>query len=506
MQAFRPPYADLGMGHPPSLIPGSPAAKRTTKAAFFNNIKTAVRNFSAGNGRKSQKTRKSAISKPFVMNPKTSGDSLKALRAAAGLDDAPRSPQPYVSDPNALDAPGDGISFGSGIGTTPTSSTDHSNVSGKGSIPRQRPGFGPPQPQPSTSHAPAIAHARGRSLDTQVTQSSYERDDELDEAVIVTGSRATSMRSQRSSSYSYLPSAGVRDSGHGAGSGATAARPRLVQFTSERGVPIPVPTMAHIGAPAGPREQRRMSQAAAVISPGAGMALDAESDAILNEGMRYVRAFGDQNASLDPRPSPHPGSSHAAGHTRSSSKRSSRSTAKTGTGTGVSPTQTTSSYMYPSPSQSLRSGTSNNVSRSGSGKRSSKGSLAMSRILVRTGERFAFKYPVSIVPTSPAMSTPSTSSTARPQTERKLIARPLHGGKGARLPTFLLSSVSSAAMPSPSPPASNKKRRERYEVEFWGTPAAKDIGEMTLGIFSEGPDGAEECVGRLVIEVVLQRR
>lgn len=437
------------------------------------------------------------------MNPKVSNDSMKALRAAAGLEDALGVPEPYVSAPNSMDAHADGISLGSGIGTTPTVSLDSNESAGKNSIPRQRPGFGLPETQtkPSAPRHPGIAHVRGRSMDTATAYSPYEHDDELEDAVIVTDARAMSMRSVRSSSYSYLPSAAARDNGHGAGNDPVPSRPRLVQFTSERGVPT---INHHTGAPAGPRDPRRQSLAAAIVSPVTGMALDPESDAILNEGMRYVRAFGDQG-SLDPRSSIQGGPSYATGPTRSNSKRSSRSTARTGTGTGLSPAQTASSYVYPSPSQSLKSGGS--MSRSGSGKRSSKGSLAMSRILVRTGERFAFKYPISITPSSPAMSTPSTSSTARQaaMVDRKLIARPLNGGKGSRLPAFLLSSVSSA-MPSPTSPASNKKRKDRYELEFWGTPAAKDVGEVTLGIFCESAEGTEECVGKLVIEVVLQRR
>ena len=110
----------------------------------------------------------------------------------------------------------------------------------------------------------------------------------------------------------------------------------------------------------------------------------------------------------------------------------------------------------------------------------------MSRILVRTGEAFAFKYPIALsVP--PNMTSP----------DRKLTVRPLYGGSG--LPSFLSHAVSGAT-PSLSGSGPNKKRRMRYEVEFWGTPCSKDAGEVIVGIFTD--DKSAECVGRLVVEVV----
>lgn len=489
LQPKRPNYRDGGIGYTPSLVPGSPPPRRTTKAAFFRNVRAAVRNFSSGNG--SSAARKSAISRPVLMFTKDSNDNMRALRAAAGLEEGGC----VGSAPDSLDAaPGDGISLGlsSGLGSSPTSTTGHSNGTGKMSIPRQRADFGPArlaahQRARSVSHAGGSSaskstHARRRSTDTQATRSSgdRDRDDELAEAVIVTASRATSLRSARSSAYSYAPSAYTRDS-HNGGAGAQVAKPRLVPFTA-RGVPVPVPTLTSIAGPAGPREQRRVSQVAALVSPEAATSSlrpgqDVETDAIMTDGLRYVRAFGDQNADFEPTRPPNLGrQSPAPVPARSNSKRSSRSFARQD---GVSPTQTLSSYVYPSPSQSV----SSSVKR---GSKGSRGSLMMSRILVRTGEAFAFKYPIALsVP--PNMTSP----------DRKLTVRPLYGGSG--LPSFLSHAVSGAT-PSLSGSGPNKKRRMRYEVEFWGTPCSKDAGEVIVGIFTD--DKSAECVGRLVVEVV----
>ena len=129
----------------------------------------------------------------------------------------------------------------------------------------------------------------------------------------------------------------------------------------------------------------------------------------------------------------------------------------------------------------------------------------MSRILVRAGETFKFKYPV-------AASSSPTSSPAGTQggtvVDRKLSARLLYG-RG--LPAFLSYAIAPAS--ASSTPASNRspgkngrrdRDRERTEVEFWGTPRAADVGEIVVGIFDDGVGGeeGERCVGRLVVEVV----
>ena len=141
-----------------------------------------------------------------------------------------------------------------------------------------------------------------------------------------------------------------------------------------------------------------------------------------------------------------------------------------------------------------------------------RGDLMMSRILVRAGETFKFKYPV-------AASSSPTSSPAGTQggavVDRKLSARLLYG-RG--LPAFLSYAIAPAS--ASSTPASNRspgkngrrdreRDRDRTEVEFWGTPRAADVGEIVVGIFDDGSEGGgegggggERCVGRLVVEVV----
>ncbi|KAH8106585.1 hypothetical protein DFH11DRAFT_1234178 [Phellopilus nigrolimitatus] len=485
--AYRTPHLGLGVGYTPSLVPGSPPAKMTTKAAFFGgiNLKAAVRKFS-GSG-----ARKSAISKPVLLITKESTDSLSALRAAAGLDDAPGSRHYLNSGSDSVNIPeGDGLSIGrgSGLGSSPTSSTGHSNETTKRSKPHQRVDFGPPRigatlgvaPLPPTPRENAYSTPNAKASQRVRRYSATSDERELEEAVIGTASRATSLRSGHSS---FAASTYTRDS-IGANS-AAATRPRLVQFTSVRGVPMPVPTQTSLAGPSGPRERRRVSQIAAVVSPITNSNNEADADAIMTEGMRYVRAFGDQNKVLEQpnlgRQSPAP--------SRSNSKRSSRSrgcglSPATTTASG-SPGQTTSSYAYPSP---LQSGDLN-VNAHGR-------SLMMSHILVCVGEAFTFKYPV-------VLSSPSSSaSSSSVHDEKKLIVRPLQSGVGAHLPAFLAHAVGAPTLTSS---LSSIKQRMRYEVQFWGTPGVQDVGVVVVGVFTDD-GGEEECVGRLTVSVTARAR
>lgn len=473
-------------------MPGSPPPKKTTKGAFFTNVREAVRNFSAGSS-----TRKSVISKPMLIFTKESEDSLRALRSAAGLD-GPTQRNPsivqgsYCSPSMDVEA-SDKTSLGSGLRTTNTSLTGHSEDTER-SVPRQRGDFGlaprdrlnvmqaasnPFARMPlSKKSSKAGPHSRNRSDDTEETRSSLENDAELDEAVILTASRATSLHSARSSGCSNVTSRYIRDSVETA-----PVRPRLVQFTSARGVPAPMPAQVAHTATRGrdANENRRVSQIAAVVAPGNHA--DTDADAIMTEGMRYVRAFGDQNTEHEPtRPS------------RSGSKRSSRNRgglSPTTTNGSGSPIPTQSSYMYPSPSQSVDSGARDGKFVDGSNK-GSKGSLVMSRIIVRSSEAFVFKYPVLLT-----CSLDPNSRIPTPLDEhRKLVARLLYNG--GRLPGFLYHTVSAPVL---TPSSSGKKWRSRYEIEFWGTPSATDVGEVVVGIFV-ADEKKDECVGRLVVDVV----
>ena len=103
----------------------------------------------------------------------------------------------------------------------------------------------------------------------------------------------------------------------------------------------------------------------------------------------------------------------------------------------------------------------------------------MSRILVREGEAFSFKYPVAIPPPLPGSMSISTS-------RKQLVARLLYGG--SQLPSFL------------SFGCSESKNSRRQEAEFWGTPSAVDVGEVMIGIFDE----SGICLGKLAVEVVAQ--
>ena len=92
------------------------------------------------------------------------------------------------------------------------------------------------------------------------------------------------------------------------------------------------------------------------------------------------------------------------------------------------------------------------------------------RMLVRTGEKFKFRVPVQ----------PSTTTLSK--SIRKLEARLISGGP---LPKFLLVDLDG-----------NKKKGT---VEFYGAPAAGDLGKLDVGVYS-CDDGA--CIARVEVEVV----
>lgn len=488
-------------------------------------------------------TRKSAISRPVVLFTKDSHQHLRQeVSTSPGTSGSPGSisirPNPnihfHAPDGESVNVPeGDGLSLG--FRSSPSSSAGHTmettttgdtrtlttGTTGTGSA-ISAPGYygdvhAVPMPPPAiVRKAPGArdrsgSHSRKRSTDTVITESSGGdgRDRDVEEAVIATASRAHSVRSEiRSeySSYAYVPSVEHHDA---LPSGAVAARPKLVQFMSARGVPVPTLSATVAG---GPSADRRVSQVADVV-PGAD--LDGE-DVIMTEGMRYVRAFGDypelDESSLRPGPSRSNSKRSSVSRGRLSPATTNASSSRTGTGTVSSRSGT--SYEYPTPLQTaehLASRRSSSLSRSGSRGSSRRrersdsmgtgessgsrghGNLMMSRILVRAGETFKFKYPVS-------------SSLHAQDLDRKLTARLLYGRGLPAFLSFAIAPSSATSTPSSnrSPGKNSRREKDRMEVEFWGTPRPADVGEIVVGIFDEEAEGPDEerCVGRLVVEVV----
>ena len=513
-QVYKPPNTDIGVGFPP-FSPGSPQVTKTTKAAFFQNFRNALRSFSGSQQNISPATRKSAISKPIIMFTKESLDSLRALREAAGLNvDTTTGIHGPAQESYEMGVDSFSLGLSSGlcsVNQSPSSSTGRSNETGKRSIPKQRPDFRPPlrdislhaeyrskqalDPKTVGSIYPEKIRNRGEEIQVIQSPDDFDRERDLEEAVIVTASRATSVHSVRSSGYSYVPSTLTKDSPVVKTSSYVQTRPRLVQFKGARDVPIPINGRT-LNVDSGTTLERRIvSQRAAIISPhtneGPGtFSNEADPDTIMTEGMRYVRAFGDQTedlkqtkaqqyGSLPPTSFPSPSRSNSC------SKRSSKATQSSTGKDSTTPTQT--SYVFPTPSQSYDSGKiAPAISEKGSSRdsRGERGSLMMSRIIVRVGEPFAFKYPISLH--SNVLASQTSSGT------RKLVARSLYSGK--KLPPFLSHSVSPMTTVG-----SGKKRRERYEWEFWGKATSGDLGEIFIGFFEEGEGG--KCVGRLTLDV-----
>jgi axial budding pattern protein 2 len=96
------------------------------------------------------------------------------------------------------------------------------------------------------------------------------------------------------------------------------------------------------------------------------------------------------------------------------------------------------------------------------------------RTLIRTGEKFKFRVPVSLY------------DAASYKKIRKLEAKLM---SGKPLPKFLHVDLNG--------------NKHAGAVEFYGAPAARDLGEFNVGVYT-ADDGA--CVGRVVVEVVAASR
>ncbi|KAK7030670.1 MFS domain-containing protein [Favolaschia claudopus] len=234
-----------------------------------------------------------------------------------------------------------------------------------------------------------------------------------EEAIVHVASKATSIRSGMS---------------HHQSAKSIAPQPRLVPFTSAARVPIPrVPSLS-ADASLGSSARRVTSQRAVVLKDESDDGMDSSPTADdLSMGIHYVRTLGVEHADVDPDPS----------------------------------TFTVSTHVRSSFS-SLESSHHGHAAAS------------IMRTLVRTGESFKFRVPVSV------------HSAASYQKARRLEAKLM---SGKPLPKFLHVDLNGAKRGS--------------AVEFYGAPAARDLGEFSVGIYTVD-DGA--CVGRVVVEVVAASR
>ena len=113
---------------------------------------------------------------------------------------------------------------------------------------------------------------------------------------------------------------------------------------------------------------------------------------------------------------------------------------------------------------------------------------AVPRMLARTGEQFKFRVPLSLPQTTPATgppSAPSSPSLTEPL-EVKLMS-------GLPLPRFIRANLDNLSRPGAA-----AKDRERL-VEFTGVPTKEDVGELNVAVYMKS---TEECVGRVIIEIV----
>lgn len=220
-----PDYGNLGLGlrrvsershsNPISHAISSPGNKPRSpgvmsKREFITRIRETVRRVSDkyGSGRRRSPTRP-VIGKPIL---------LRGRKTQSSHADAPGfgSSDPF-DDPGPQSHPGSTI-----LSNSPSTST------GERSIPRRRADFAPPRSPPQV-HFEDGQLARQESISSSASDSSARN--HAAEAVVHTASRATSVRSGRSTSglsrLSDVPQ-------------VAGPRPRLVPFTSATRVPVPL--------------------------------------------------------------------------------------------------------------------------------------------------------------------------------------------------------------------------------------------------------------------------
>ncbi|KAJ7890596.1 hypothetical protein B0H14DRAFT_3105355 [Mycena olivaceomarginata] len=198
---------------------------------------------------------------------------------------------------------------------------------------------------------------------------------------------------------------------HHQSTGSTGPRPRLVPFTSATRVPVPrVPSLS-VETPSGSPSRRVTSQRAMVLKEASDGVNRSPTADELSMGLHYVRSLGGDY----PEDPSTPKSSHH-GHA----------------------------------------------------------AAGIMRTLIRTGEKFKFRVPVSLY------------DAASYKKIRKLEAKLM---SGKPLPKFLHVDLNG--------------NKHAGAVEFYGAPAARDLGEFNVGVYT-ADDGA--CVGRVVVEVVAASR
>ncbi|KAJ6621419.1 hypothetical protein B0H10DRAFT_1790019 [Mycena sp. CBHHK59/15] len=255
--------------------------------------------------------------------------------------------------------------------------------------------------------SPAVVHFEDGGLVRQLSSGSMSSNEE---AVVQIASRATSIRSGIS---------------HHQPTEHTGPRPRLVPFTSATRVPIPqIPSLSAEEEESGSPSHRVTSQRALVLKGGVDGVKKSPTADELSMGIHYVRSLGGDHRDDRTNPS--------------------------------------------TPTVSTRVRSSFSSLESSHHGHTSVGSVM--RTLVRAGEKFKFRVPVSIY---------SASSYKR---MRKLEAKLI---SGKPLPKFLHVDLNG--------------NKHSGTVEFYGAPATRDLGEFNVGVYTVD-DGA--CVGRVVVEVV----
>ncbi|EGN95020.1 hypothetical protein SERLA73DRAFT_113744 [Serpula lacrymans var. lacrymans S7.3] len=283
-----------------------------------------------------------------------------------------------------------------------------SSSTGERSIPRRRADFAPPK-SPKGPREPPQVHVKDFSGQRRSLISNSSARTHVTEPVhsVV---REVSLRSTKSASVLSLES-------HVANIQIGEERPRLMPFTHAARVPVPRSLSGGLQVESKDQTKRVTSQTAKVFKE-----LEGSMDE-LRMGMHYVRALG--------------GDKRTSENGRSTSDKS---------------------------FSSLES------SQHGHGQAGTLKENTISRILVRTGERFKFRIPIK------------SSNTVYRKVEARLVS-------GQALPGFLQLDFKGSGVGV----------KDKKMVEFFGVPTENDIGEVHVGVYTI-EDG--DCLAKVIVEVV----
>ncbi|KAH8081326.1 hypothetical protein BXZ70DRAFT_1012416 [Cristinia sonorae] len=469
--------------HSPKVPPEAPLSPGVMKKGIFlgkirqtagrkvsSTVKVVgniVRSIGPSAGTGATKSRKPIISKPVLMM-----HNNEPVHLTAGNTPSPRHPEvaPFEDLDFSQYAPS-GLSLS--IAGSPSSST------GDRSIPRRRADFAPPNvkspevlttpPQVYRGHRNSI---RRRSVDLESLVESMGSRSAMSvqsEAAIMNsrGEKSMSMRSYRSVSAISVQSVADARASHSRRPSSTSkggkTRPRLVPFTSSSRVPVPKMPSSYFTGDVDPAEVVESDNVIEAVSP--------KSKRVVSQMAKVFRSASTDRGLREGK------IGEGEGSTGDELSVGIQYVKALGADDGRLPVNlTTTSFSVESSMHAAGD------QRDSASIMTNTRTHAVPRMLARTGEQFKFRVPL----TFSHLLSPTSSPAPGEPLEVKLMS-------GLPLPRFVRTNVDVMGKPERNGGGSGRM------VEFTGVPSKADVGELNVAVYMKS---TEECVGRVIIEIV----